>query len=129
MNTAPNSEPPSAVAEPAAAEAAHNDLVARLVGEAFSGLARSPGGDAPSPSVEATPPSLEKPDALPVDAAHDVPAAVPFAARAPQPRVPSGVPPGHPNLQPARPKSPRPEKSQSGPPRPISATATPFGER
>ena len=40
MTTAPNSEPASAVAEPAAGEAAHSDLVAKLVAEAFSGFSR-----------------------------------------------------------------------------------------
>jgi hypothetical protein len=100
MTTAPNSDAASPVAEPAAGEAAHNDLVARLVGEAFSGFAR---GARPTvtPSLPSEIPSVSK---LPDLSGND---------------PSSGVPPVHPSAQPAAPKLSGEEKSQS--------SATPSG--
>jgi len=85
MTTAPNSDVASPVAEPAAGEAAHNDLVARLVGEAFSGFARGASPTA-TPSLTSEIPSVSKmPDLSGSDAS-------------------SAVPPVHPSAQPAAPK-------------------------
>jgi len=100
MTTAPNSDAASPVAEPAAGEAAHNDLVARLVGEAFSGFARGARPTA-TPSLPSEIPAVSKlPDLSGSDAS-------------------SAVPPVHPSTQPAAPKLSGEEKSQS--------SATPSG--
>jgi cysteine desulfurase / selenocysteine lyase len=109
MTTAPNSEPASAVAEPAAAESAHNDVVARLVGEAFSGFARGARPTA-TPSLPSEIPSVSKlPDLSATDAS-------------------SAVPPVHPNTQPAAPKLSGPEKTPSGAHAPDSGDSYAFGE-
>jgi cysteine desulfurase / selenocysteine lyase len=113
MTTAPNSEPPSAVAEPAAGEAAHNDLVARLVGEAFSGFARGARPTA-TPSLPSEIPSVSK---LPDLSGND---------------PGSAVPPVHPSAQPAAPKlsepAAAPEKTPSGAHAPDSGDSYAFGE-
>jgi SufS family cysteine desulfurase len=113
MTTAPNSEPPSAVAEPAAGEAAHSDLVARLVGEAFSGFARGARPTA-TPSLPSEIPSVSKlPDLSGNDAS-------------------SAVPPVHPSAQPAAPKlsesASAPEKTPTGAHTPDSGDSYAFGE-
>ena len=100
MTTAPNSEPPSVVAEPAAGEAAHNDLVARLVAEAFSGFGR----DQRSRETPVVPAKIPNVTGLPDLSATD---------------GSSAVPPVHPSAQPAAPKLSGPEKSTS--------SATPSG--
>jgi cysteine desulfurase / selenocysteine lyase len=108
MTTAPNSDVASPVAEPA-----HNDLVARLVGEAFSGFAR---GARPTvtPSLPAEIPSVSK---LPDLSGND---------------PGSAVPPVHPTAQPAAPKlsepSAEPEKTPSGAHAPDSGDSYAFGE-
>jgi cysteine desulfurase / selenocysteine lyase len=114
MTTAPNSEPPSAVAEPAAGEAAHNDLVARLVGEAFSGFSRG-AQPAATPALPSEIPSVsELPDLSGKDAD-------------------SALPPVHPSAQPDAPKLSGPEKpassaTPSGAHTPDSGDSYAFGE-
>ena len=109
MTTAPNSDPASAVAEPAAGESAHNDLVARLVGEAFSGFARGARPTA-TPSLPSEIPNVSK---LPDLSGND---------------PSSGVPPVHPSAQPAAPKLSEPEKTPSGAHAPNSGDSYAFGE-
>jgi cysteine desulfurase/selenocysteine lyase len=109
MTTAPNSEPASAVAEPAAGEAAHNDLVARLIGEAFSGFARGARPTA-TPSLSSEISSVSK---LPDLSGND---------------PSSAVPPVHPSAQPAAPKLSGPEKTPSGAHAPDSGDSYAFGE-
>src|SRR3984957_397949 len=109
MTTAPNSEPASAVAEPAAGEAAHNDLVARLVGEAFSGFARGARPTA-TPSLPSEIPGVSK---LPDLSGND---------------PSSAMPPVHPSAQPAAPKLSEPEKTPSGAHSPDSGDSYAFGE-
>jgi SufS family cysteine desulfurase len=108
MTTAPNSGPASVVAEPAAGEAAHSDLVKQLFTEALSQISGTRGGDAPSPNME-----------------KQVPQA-PAATWASQPQ--SAVPPVHPSAQPAAPKLSEPEKTQSGAHAPDSGDSYAFGE-
>jgi cysteine desulfurase / selenocysteine lyase len=109
MTTAPNSEPASAVAEPAAGEAAHNDLVTRLIGEAFSGLSRG-ARPAATPAVPSEIPSVSKlPDLSGSDAS-------------------SAVPPVHPSAQPAAPQLSGPEKTPSGAHAPDSGESYAYGE-
>jgi SufS family cysteine desulfurase len=110
---APNSDAASPVAEPAAGEAAHNDLVARLVGEAFSGFARG-ARPAATPSVPSEIPSVSKlPDLSGNDAS-------------------SGVPPVHPSAQPDAPKlsepAAAPQKTPTGAHAPDSGDSYAFGE-
>ena len=100
MTTVPNSDPPPAVAEPGADEAAHSDLVAKLVAEAFSGLSRG-ARPAATPAVPAKIPGV--PD---LSGLSDTDAS-------------SAVPPVHPSAQPAAPKLNASEKSTS--------SATPSG--
>jgi SufS family cysteine desulfurase len=109
MTTAPNSEPASAVAEPAAGEAAHSDLVAKLVAEAFLEFSRG-----------------ARPAATPV-----VPSEIPDVAKPPgvsAADASSAVPPVHPSAQPAAPKLSEPEKPQSGGHAPDSGDSYAFGE-
>jgi SufS family cysteine desulfurase len=113
MTTAPNSEPGIATADPAAGEPAHNDLVARLVAEAFSGLSR---GTRPAE----TPPA---------------PSEIPGVAKLPElsaADASSAVPPVHPSAQPAAPKLSEPvaepEKTPSGGHAPESGESYAFGE-
>jgi cysteine desulfurase/selenocysteine lyase len=109
MTTAPNSDAASPIAEPAAGEAAHNDLVARLVGEAFSGFARGARPTA-TPTLPSEIPSVSKlPDLSGSDAS-------------------SGVPPVHPSAQPAAPKLSEPEKTPTGAHAPDSGDSYAFGE-
>jgi len=96
----PNSDPPPAVAEPGADEAAHSDLVAKLVAEAFSGLSRG-ARPAATPAVPAKIPGV--PDLSGLSATD----------------ASSAVPPVHPSAQPAAPKLNASEKSTS--------SATPSG--
>ena len=100
MTTVPNSDPPPAVAEPGADEAAHSDLVAKLVAEAFSGLSRG-ARPAATPAVPAKIPGV--PDLSGLSATD----------------ASSAVPPVHPSAQPAAPKLNASEKSTS--------SATPSG--
>jgi len=109
MTTAPNSGPASAVAEPAAGELAHSDLVARLVAEAFSEFSRG-ARPAATPAVPSGIPAVSD---LPAVAATD---------------ASSAVPPVHPNAQPAAPKLSEPEKTQSGGHTPNSGDSYAFGE-
>ena len=114
MTTAPNSEPGLATADPAAGEPAHNDLVAKLVAEAFSGLRRGT-RPAETPSAPAGIPSLAK--------LSDVPVSDPGSA----------VPPVHPSSQPAAPKLSEPEKpaakkTPTGAHTPDSGESYAFGE-
>ncbi|MEI9865397.1 MAG: SufS family cysteine desulfurase [Limisphaerales bacterium] len=109
MTTAPNSETAVAAAEPAAGEAAHNDLVARLVGEAFSEFARGARPTA-TPSLPSEIPSVSK---LPDLSGND---------------PSSAVPPVHPSAQPAAPKLAEPEKTPSGAHAPDSGDNYAFGE-
>ncbi|MDR3458547.1 MAG: SufS family cysteine desulfurase [Verrucomicrobiae bacterium] len=106
MTTAPNSEasvPSAPVGEPA-----HNDLVAKLVAEAFSGLAR--GGRPTAPAAPSEIPGLAKlPELSTTDAS-------------------SAVPPVHPSAQPAAPKLAEPEKTPSGGHAPDSGDTYAFGE-
>jgi cysteine desulfurase/selenocysteine lyase len=101
MTTVPNSE---AVAEPA-----HNDLVARLVAEAFSGLSRGP-QPAATPVVPSEIPKLQE---LPALSASD-------ASQA--------VPPVHPTAQPAAPRLAEPQGTPSGAHAPDSGESYAFGE-
>ena len=114
MTTAPNSEPGLATADPAAGEPAHNDLVAKLVAEAFSGLSRG-ARPAASPAVPSEMPNLAK--------LSDVSASDPGSA----------VPPVHPSSQPAAPKLSEPEKpaakkTPTGAHTPDSGESYAFGE-
>ena len=102
MTTVPNSKS-------AAGEAAHSDLVAKLVAEAFSGLSRS------------TRPT--------------VPAEIPSAAKLPDltaPDASSAVPPVHPSAQPAAPKlsepAATPQQTPTGAHAPDSGDSYAFGE-
>jgi cysteine desulfurase/selenocysteine lyase len=109
MNIAPNSEPGIATAEPAAGEPAHNDLVARLVGEAFSGFSRG-ARPAATPAVPMKIPGVsDLPDLSATDAS-------------------SAVPPVHPSAQPVAPKLAGPEKTPSGAHAPDSGDSYAFGE-
>jgi cysteine desulfurase/selenocysteine lyase len=109
MTTAPNSDAASPIAEPAAGEAAHNDLVARLIGEAFSGFARGARPTA-TPSLPSEIPSVSK---LPDLSGND---------------PSSAVPPVHPSTQPAAPKLSEPEKTPTGAHTPDSGDSYAFGE-
>ncbi len=102
MTTAPNNEAAPSVAEPPASDAAHNDLVARLVSEAFSGSSR---GARPAEIPEIA--SL--PDLSATEAG-------------------SAVPPVHPSAQPAAPKLAEAEKTPSGAHTPDSGDSYAFGE-
>jgi SufS family cysteine desulfurase len=113
MTTVPNSDAASPVAEPAAGEAAHNDLVARLVGEAFSGFARG-ARPAATPSLPSEIPSVSK---LPDLSGND---------------ANSGVPPVHPSAQPDAPKlsepAATPQKTPTGAHAPDSGESYAYGE-
>jgi len=117
MTTVPNSGPASATAEPAAGEAAHSDLVAKLVAEAFTG--RSHGG---------------RPTAAP-----SVPLEIPNVANLPDVSASDAnpaVPPVHPSAQPAAPKlsqpasepASQPERTPTGAHAPDSGDSYAFGE-
>ena len=101
------------VAEPAVSEAAHNNLVARLIGEAFSGLSRG-----------------ARPTATPA-----VPAEIPSIS--PLPNLSgveknSALPPVHPSAQPDAPKlsepAATPQKTPTGAHAPDSGDSYAFGE-
>jgi SufS family cysteine desulfurase len=109
MTTAPNSGPASDVLEPVPEEAAHNDLVAKLVAEAFSGISRG-ARPAATPSVPAEIPNVAK---LP---------------EAPATEADSAVPPVHPSAQPAAPKLGGTGKTPSGGHAPDSGETYAFGE-
>ena len=109
MTTAPNSDAILPAAEPAAGEAVHSDLVARLVGEAFSRLNRGPRPAASAP----------------------VPSEIPGVSDLPDPssKDPSStLPPVHPTSQPAAPKLAGSEKTPSGAHAPDSGDSYAFGE-
>jgi len=113
MTTVPNSEPATAPAEPAAGEAAHSDLVTKLVAEAFSGFSRG-----------------ARPTATPV-----MPSEIPDVAKPPgvsAADASSAVPPVHPSTQPAAPKlsehATAPEKTPTGAHAPDSGDSYAFGE-
>ena len=126
MTTAPNNEAANETAsseavpvagESAVPEFAHSDLVARLIGEAFSGLNSGPRGSKPSVprSVPVEIPGLS---GLPEAAATD---------------AHSGVPPVHPSVPTAAPRtapppSAQPEKTPSGAHSPDSGDSYAFGE-
>jgi SufS family cysteine desulfurase len=116
MTTAPNSESAPPVAEPVAGELAHNDLVAKLISEAFSGLSGgtrtsvppTPAGSSEIPSVS------DLPDLSGKDAD-------------------SALPPVHPSAQPEAPKLASSEKpasstTPSGAHAPDSGDSYAFGE-
>jgi len=108
MTTAPNSAT-LPVAEPAAGEVAHSDLVAKLVAEGFSEFSRG---------------------VRPV-AAPSVPSEIPGVAKLPElsPTDPSSaVPPVHPSAQPAAPKLSETEKTPTGAHTPDSGDSYAFGE-
>ena len=109
MTTAPNSGASLPVAAPPASEAAHTDLVAQLVAEAFSGFARS-GRPTATTSVPAELPSVS---ALPDLSGKD---------------TVSGTPPVHPSSQPAAPKLSEPGKTSSGAHAPDSGDSYAYGE-
>ena len=111
MTTAPNSEPAAAVAEPAAGEAAHSDLVAKLVAEAFSGFSRGAQPTATARRARRKFPALpDLPDLSATEAS-------------------SAVPPVHPSAQPAAPKLSAPEKTlRPGAHAPDSGDSYAFGE-
>jgi SufS family cysteine desulfurase len=109
MTTVPNSEPASAVPEPAAGEAAHSDLVAKLVAEAFSGFSRGAKPTTKSTTPSEIPSVSKLPDLSGTDAS-------------------SAVPPVHPSAQPAAPKLSEPEKTPSGAHAPDSGDSYAFGE-
>src|ERR1700685_994522 len=109
MTTVPNSEPASAVPEPAAGEAAHSDLVAKLVAEAFSGFSRGAKPTTNSAVPSKIPSVAKLPDLSAKDAS-------------------SAVPPVHPSAQPAAPKLAEPEKTSSGAHAPDSGDSYAFGE-
>ena len=109
MTRAPNSGPASFVAEPAAGELAHSDLVTKLVAEAFSEFSRGK-RPAAAPAVPAAiPAALNLPDVSAADAS-------------------SAVPPVHPSAQPAAPKLSEPEKTPTGAHAPDSGESYAFGE-
>ena len=110
MSTTGNSDVAAALAESGAGEAAHTDLVAKLVGEAYSeltGIARQPA--APSAIVPESP----IPPELPEPAAND---------------ASSAVPPVHPSSQPAAPELAAPEKTPTGAHAPDGNDSYAFGE-
>ena len=113
MTTVPNSDVALPAAQPVAGEAAHNDLVARLIGEAFSGLSRGARPTA-SPALPAAIPGVSK---LPEFSGND---------------ASSAVPPVHPSAQPAAPKLSEPvaapEKTPTGAHAPESGESYAFGE-
>ncbi len=109
MTTAPNSDA-SLAAVPAANESAHTDLVAQLVAEAFSGLAR---GAKPPASVPNAPAELPVSPSLPNVASND---------------APSALPPVHPSAQPAAPKLTSTEQTPTGAHAPESGDSYAFGE-
>jgi len=113
MTTAPNSAAALPVAEPAAGEPAHNDLVARLVAEAFSGVSR---GARPA-EVPAVPSEIPSVSNLPDLSGND---------------ADSALPPVHPSSQPAAPKlsepAAAPQKTPTGAHAPDSGDSYAFGE-
>jgi SufS family cysteine desulfurase len=112
MTTAPNSAAVP-VAEPAAGEASHSDLVAKLVAEAFSGFSRG----ARPVATPAVPSEIPAAPDLPGVSASD---------------ASSAVPPVHPSAQPAAPKlsepAAAPEKTPTGAHAPDSGESYAFGE-
>lgn len=123
MTTAPNSAP-----LPDAEEASHSDLVKQLFTEALSQFSGARSGDAPSPSVVATPSSRGK-SIISIDPRRftgDEASPSPSATWAAQPQ--SSLPPVHPSSQPAAPKLSEPEKTSSGAHSPDSGDSYAFGE-
>jgi SufS family cysteine desulfurase len=102
MTTAPNSAP-----LPDAEEASHSDLVKRLFTEALSQF--SGAGKSPVPAA-------------------GVPKEIPVVPSLPATNAPSGVPPVHPNSQPAAPKLAGEETTPSGAHAPDSGESYAFGE-
>jgi len=113
MTTAPNNEAAPSVAGPPASDAAHSDLVTRLVAEAFSGLSRG-ARPAATPAASVEIPGIASIPDIPVTEAG------------------SAVPPVHPSAQPAAPKlagaEKTPEKTPSGAHAPDSGDSYAFGE-
>jgi SufS family cysteine desulfurase len=113
MTTVPNSEPASAVPEPAASEVAHSDLVAKLVAEAFSGFSRGAKPTTKPAAPSEIPSAVKLPDLSTKDAS-------------------SAVPPVHPSAQPAAPKlsepAAAPQKTPTGAHAPDSGDSYAFGE-
>ena len=110
MTTAPNSATLPATEVPAG-EAAHSDLVTKLVAEAFSQFSGA----------------SQQPATLP-----NTPKAIPAVPGLPNSDGPSAVPPVHPSAQPAAPKlsgpAAAPEKTPTGAHAPESGDSYAFGE-
>jgi SufS family cysteine desulfurase len=108
MTTAPNSSVASLAANPPATdESRHSDLVAKLVGEAFSQFAKP----APLPASSPVPPE-----------------AISLPAVAPDAQGTSALPPVHPGAQPATPGASAPEKTLTGAHAPDTGETYAFGE-
>jgi SufS family cysteine desulfurase len=107
MTTAPNSDAVNVGAEPAADEAAHADLVSKLVAEAFSQFSPTPRSPSSLPSAP-----REFPE-------------VPGLNRT---EASSAMPPVHPSAQPAAPKLAGSEKTPTGAHTPDSGDSYAFGE-
>jgi cysteine desulfurase/selenocysteine lyase len=104
MNTIGQSNDAPPVRAESADEAAHSDLVARLVAEAFSEASRS--SKPPLPALPAAPTAPALPDA----------------------NAPSARPPVHPSAQPDAPRLAGPEKPPTGAHSPESGQSYAFGE-
>jgi cysteine desulfurase/selenocysteine lyase len=109
MTTVPNSEAGLPATVPVVAEPSHNELIARLIGEAFSGLSRG-GQPAATPSVP-----LEIPGVSDLSDA---------SGRNANP----ALPPVHPSAQPTAPKLPETEETSSGGHASESGDSYAFGE-
>jgi cysteine desulfurase/selenocysteine lyase len=107
MTTAPNSDVGIVGAEPVADEAAHSDLVAKLVAEAFS-------------QFPATPKSPSSPSGAPKE--------IPDVPGLHRTEASSAMPPVHPSAQPTAPKLAGPEKTPTGAHTPDSGDSYAFGE-
>ena len=107
MTTVPNSDAGIVGAEPVADEAAHADLVSKLVAEAFSQFSATP----------------EAPSSLP-----SAPKEIPGVPSLYKTEASSAVPPVHPSAQPAAPKLAGSEKTPTGAHTPDSGDSYAFGE-
>jgi cysteine desulfurase/selenocysteine lyase len=107
MTTAPNSDVGIVGAEPVADEAAHSDLVAKLVAEAFSQFSATPKSPSSAPSA---------------------PKEIPYVPSLHKTEASSAMPPVHPSAQPAAPKLAGPEKTPTGAHTPDSGDSYAFGE-
>ena len=110
MSTTGNSDVTVAPPESSAEETAHADLVAKLVGEAYSELTRLTRQPATPVSTLPEPP---------------IPAGLPELGAT---NTSSAMPPVHPSSQPAAPKLAEPEKTPTGAHTPDSSDSYAFGE-